>query len=132
MTEADLCSTHDMLRDPRRVFVFYGLPVLAIVGAGASPIADVWRGAVWGAACLVMGGACLANAFACGRVHCYLTGPFAIAIGATAALYGAGVLALGHDGWNLLALVLVVGSVALTFIPEMLFGQYRSRPSART
>ncbi len=131
MSEVDLRSTRDLLRDPRRVFAFYGLPILAIVGAGAAPITDVWRGAVWAGACLTIGGACLANAFACGRVHCYLTGPFAIAVGVVAALYGAGVLALGHEGWNILGLALIVGSVALTFIPELLFGKYRAGRSAR-
>ncbi|HEY1751601.1 MAG TPA: hypothetical protein VGG29_10070 [Caulobacteraceae bacterium] len=131
MSQIDLCEARDLLRDPRRVFAFYGLPILAIVGAGAAPITDVWRGAVWAAACLVMGGACLANARHCGRVHCYLTGPFAIAMGALAALHGAGVLALGPGGWNILALVLVVGSVVLTFVPELLLGKYRTGRSAR-
>jgi hypothetical protein len=123
---SEIPAARDFLRDPRRVFVFYGLPILAIVGAGAAPIPDVWRGAVWAAACLVMGGACLANALTCGRVHCYLTGPFALGVGAVAALYGTGVLALGHEGWNVLGLVLVVGSVALIFIPELMFGKYRN------
>jgi hypothetical protein len=131
MSETDLCASRDLLRDPRRVFAFYGLPILAIVGAGAAPITDVWRGAVWAGACLAMGAACLANAISCGRVHCYLTGPFAIAIAAVAVLYGAGLLALGREGWNMLGLVLIVGSVALTFIPELLLGKYRARRSAR-
>ena len=126
MSEADLCATRDILKDPRKVFAFYGLPILAIVGAGAAPLADVWRGAIWAVACLAMGAACLANVLHCGRVHCYLTGPFAIAMALVAVLYGAGVLALGHEGWNLLALVLVVGSVALTFIPELVVGKYRT------
>ena len=125
MSQPDLRPSLDFLSDPRRVFAFYGLPILAIVGAGAAPIPDMWRGVVWVGACLAMGAACLANALTCGRVHCYLTGPFAIAIGVTAALYGAGVLALGREGWNILGLVLIVGSVALTFIPELLLGKYR-------
>jgi hypothetical protein len=131
MSDADLRSTHDFLSDPRRVFTFYGLPLLAIVGAGAAPINNAWRGAVWAGACLAMGVACLANALSCGRVHCYLTGPFAIAIGVVAALYGVGALALGHEGWNMLGLVLIVGSVALTFIPELMFGKYRAWRSVR-
>jgi hypothetical protein len=48
-----------------------------------------------------------------------------------AALHGAGVLALGPGGWNILALVLVVGSVVLTFVPELLLGKYRTGRSAR-
>jgi hypothetical protein len=131
MSETDLCARRDILKDPRLVFAFYGLPTLAIVAAGAAPIDNVWRGVVWALACLVMGGACIANALHCGRVHCYLTGPFGIAMAAAAALYGAGVLPLGRDGWNLLGLALIVGMVALTFGPELIFGKYRARPAAR-
>lgn len=130
MSDTDLCATRDILKDPRLVFAFYGLPILAILAAGAVPIGDVWRGAVWAGACLVMGGACAANALHCGRIHCYLTAPFAFAIAAAAALYGAGVLELGRDGWNLLGLTLIVGMTALTCLPELLFGKYRARRPA--
>lgn len=131
MSDADLCATRDILRDPRLVFALYGAPTLAIVAAGAAPIDNVWRGAVWAIACLVMGGACIANAMHCGRVHCYLTGPFGIVMAAAAALYGAGVLPLGRDGWNLLGLVLVVGMVGLMFGPELIFGKYRPARAAK-
>ena len=131
MSEADLCARRDILKDPRLVFALYGLPTLALFAAGAAQIDNLWRGAVWAAACLVMGGACIANALNCGRVHCYLTGPFAVAMAATAALYGAGLLPLGRDGWNLLGLVLMVGMAALIFGPELLFGKYRASRSAR-
>jgi hypothetical protein len=131
MSETELCATRDILKDPRLVFAFYGLPTLAILAAGAVPIDNLWRGAVWALACLVMGGACIANALHCGRVHCYLTGPFGIAMAAAAALYGAGVIPLGRDGWNLLGLVLIVGMVGLTFGPELLLGKYRPVRSAQ-
>jgi len=126
MSEPHPCASRDILRDPRLAFAFYGLPILAIVAAGAAPIDNIWRGAVWALACLVMGGACIANALRCGRVHCYLTGPFGIVMAAAAALYGAGVLPLGGDGWNLLGLALVVGMAALAFGPERLLGKYRT------
>lgn len=131
MSEADLCASRDILRDPRLVFAFYGLPIVALFAAGAAPIDNLWRGAIWAIACLVMGGACVANALHCGRVHCYLTGPFGIAMAVAAALYGAGVLPLGPGGWNLLGLALTVGMAGLTFGPELLVGKYRAGPSAR-
>jgi hypothetical protein len=124
-------AARDILRDQTNLCLFYGLPAAAIVASGAAPIADAWRGAVWAGACLVMGGACLWNALRCGRVHCYLTGPFFIAMALAAALYGAGVVPPGREGWNLIGLVLLVGAVVLTFTPELLFGKYRAHRSVR-
>ena len=36
----------------------------------------VLRNWIWIVALLWMGGACLVNAVRCGRLHCYVTGPF--------------------------------------------------------
>jgi len=38
--------------------------------------------------------------FRCGRVHCYFTGPFLLAMSGASILYGAGVLPLGANGWK--------------------------------
>jgi hypothetical protein len=72
-----------------------------------------------------MGAGCLANALRCGRVHCYLTGPFFLLVAIVALLYGLGVVPLGADGWNILGLLALVGALALWFIPEVFFGRYR-------
>src|SRR6266852_7249120 len=75
------CSTttshsHDMLSNPLLAFALFCLPAIAIVATGHYRIGDGWRTAVWTAALSIMGTACLANAVRCGRVHCYITGPF--------------------------------------------------------
>ena len=119
------CKTRDILSSPRRVFVLYWLPTIAIVVAGAPAITSGWRTAVWTVALATMGGACTVNALRCGRVHCYLTGPFFFLMAVVALLHGLGVLRLGGYGWNLLGLITLIGAVALWFLPEMFLGRYR-------
>ncbi len=51
-----------------------------------------------------MGTACIANAVRCGRLHCYITGPFFVAMAVVTLLYGLGALPLGGNGWNLIGL----------------------------
>ena len=74
-----------------------------------------------------MGVACIVNAPRCGRVHCYLTGPFFLLMALIALSYGLGILNLGGNGWNLLGLMTLIGAIALWCLPEMLLGKYRQR-----
>jgi hypothetical protein len=60
-----------------------------------------------------MGAACVANALRCGRMHCYLTGPFFLGMALVALLYGLGVVPLGGKGWNVIGLTIVLGAIAL-------------------
>jgi hypothetical protein len=105
----------------------FGLPIVAIVASGVFNIGMAWRTAVWAAALATMGVACLANALRCGRVHCYLTGPFFLALAIVAVLYGLGVMPLGASGWSVISLALLVGGVVLCCVPEALLGRYRQR-----
>jgi hypothetical protein len=66
------------------------------------------------------------NALRCGRVHCYLTGPFFLLMALIALSYGLGILRLGGNGWNLLGLTTLIGAIALC-PPEMFLGKYRQR-----
>lgn len=72
-----------------------------------------------------MGVGCVVNAVRCGRVHCYITGPFFLVMASVAVLYGFGALALGKHGWNLLGAAALVGALVLTYLPERLVGTYR-------
>jgi hypothetical protein len=78
-----------------------------------------------------MGVACLLNAFRCGRIHCYLTGPFFILSAVTSLGYGIGLLPLGPSGWKWIGNTTIIGAIALTCIPELVFGRYRrNKPDA--
>src|SRR5262249_2097091 len=119
------CESRDILSSRWRTFLLYGLPAIGIVVAGAPAISNVWRAAVWTVALAIMGMACIVNALRCGRVHCYLTGPFFLLMAVIALSYGLGILHLGRNGWNLLGLITLIGTIALWCLPEMLLGKYR-------
>ena len=124
-SDAATCESRDILSSSWRVFVLYWLPAIAIVLAGAPAISNGWRTVVWTVALGVMSGACIVNAVRCGRVHCYITGPFFLLMALAALCYGLGILPLGRSGWNLLGLIGLIGTIALWFLPEMLWGKYR-------
>ena len=124
---AATCKSRDILSHQWRVFMLYWIPAIAIVAAGVPAVSDGWRTLVWTVALATMGTACIVNALRCGRVHCYLTGPFFFLMALAALSYGLGVLHLGGNGWNLLGVIGLIGAVALWYLPEMLFGKYRER-----
>lgn len=119
------CESRDILSSRWRVFFLYWLPAIAIVVAGAPAISSGWRTAVWTVALGTMGAACMVNALRCGRVHCYLTGPFLLLMALVGLSYGLGILRLRGNGWNLLGLITLIGAIALWCLPEMLLGKYR-------
>ena len=94
-SNATTCKSRDILSSRWRVFLLYWLPAIAIVVAGPVAISNAWRAIVWTVALGTMGLACIANALRCGRVHCYLTGPFFLLMALAALAYGLGILHLG-------------------------------------
>lgn len=119
------CESRDILSSRWRVFFLYWLPAIAMVVAGAPAISSGWRTTVWIVALATMGVACIVNALRCGRVHCYLTGPFFLLMAFVALSYGLGILRLRGNGWNLLGLITLAGAIALWYLPEMFLGKYR-------
>ena len=126
-SNATTCKSRDILSSRWRVFILYWLPAIAIVVAGVPAISSGWRTVVWTVALGTMGVACIVNALRCGSVHCYLTGPFFLLMALIALSYGLGMLHLGGNGWNLLGLIALIGSIALWYLPEMFLGKYRQR-----
>ena len=126
-SNATTCKSRDILSSWWRVFLLYWLPAIAIVVAGVPAISSGWRTVVWTVALGTMGVACIVNALGCGRVHCYLTGPFFLLMALIALSYGLGRLHLGGSGWNLLGLIALIGTIALWYLPEMFLGKYRQR-----
>jgi hypothetical protein len=126
-SNATTCKSRDILSSRLRVFLLYWLPAIAIVVAGVPAISSGWRTVVWTVALGTMGVACIVNALRCGRVHCYLTGPFFLLMAVIALSYGLGMPHLGRNGWNLLGLMTLIGAIALWCLPEMLLGKYRKQ-----
>jgi len=124
-SDATTCESRDILSSRWLVFTLYWLPAIAILAVGPLAISNGWRAVVWTVALGTMGMACIVNALRCGRVHCYLTGPFFFLMALAALSYGLGILHLGANGWNLLGLIALIGTIALWYLPEMFLGRYR-------
>jgi asparagine N-glycosylation enzyme membrane subunit Stt3 len=110
-----------------RACLIWGIPAAILLASSWLPERALV--VVWPPVLTFMGVACLLNARRCGRIHCYFTGPFFLALAALTLLYGIGIVPLGAHGWSTLSLVLVIGAVTLTWVPERILGQYR--PSSR-
>lgn len=117
--------SRDILASGWRALAVFWFPALAMVVAGSSRLSRTWITVVWTAALLTMGTACIANAVRCGRVHCFLTGPFFVVMALITFLYGLGAVPLGQHGWNVIGLMVLVGGAALCCLPEMFLGKYR-------
>jgi hypothetical protein len=120
-------ESRDLLSDRRFEIAIYWLPAAALIASGSLHIGQAWRTVIWTVALTIMGVGCLANAVRCGRVHCYFTGPFFLAMAAIALLYGLGVLSIGHHGWGIIGLAVLIGAVLLCWLPEAALGRYRER-----
>lgn len=116
----------DLLSDRQVAGAAYGLPIAVLLVSGIFPMPALLRAAIWAICLSVMGAACALNALRCGRTHCYFTGPFFFFMALLALLYGVGIVPLGRSGWNVIALSTVAGTVVLYYVPELLFGRYRS------
>ena len=101
--------------------LIWGIPAAALF---ASPQRYLF--VVWPVLLTFMGAACILNARRCGRVHCYVTGPFFLLLAVLSLLYGVGVLPLGAHGWSRLSALLLIGSAVSICVPECFVGRYRS------
>lgn len=133
-------NTTDVCADERRdlasglyLCLIFVLPivVLSFTGTVETPFLDrvlsPYRVVIWPVLLVFMGGACLYNVRSCGRLHCYITGPFFLLLALVSLLYGLGWLPLGPHGWVWLADVLILGSIVFCCVPEWLFGKYVRR-----
>jgi hypothetical protein len=67
----------------------------AILATAFDGVTSVTRGVIWTLALVRAGAACVTNACRSGRLHCYITGPFFVTLGAISPLHRVGVLPLG-------------------------------------
>ncbi|MGH9624615.1 MAG: hypothetical protein ACRD4G_09800, partial [Bryobacteraceae bacterium] len=101
------------------------LPIIVLVVTAS--LRTPYLVVIWPTLLVFMGGACFYNGRRCGRLHCFITGPFFFLLALVSLLYALGVLPLGPKGWMWLSNTLVLGSLVLTYCPEWIFGRYRSR-----
>jgi hypothetical protein len=126
--ECGACSTptsKDWAGDKRTFVMLWGLPSIAMVAAGF--LGPLPRTIIWTVMLLWMGGACIANARRCRRMHCRFTGPFLILMAALVVCYRAAMFPLGPYGWDLLEGVIFVGSAILWWGSERVLGVFTVR-----
>ncbi len=124
MTETTLRMSRDLARDRRASFLIWGLPALVMVGTWPLGLGSEAHGSIWASCLSVFGFGCLANARRCGRLHCFFTGPFFLAMALVSLVHGFGVISLGNYGWAWIGGITLVGGCALTILPERIWGQY--------
>ncbi len=113
---ADLKSSRDLAASPVGFALHWGLPIIGMLSVISLPHpVKTW---IWVAALVWMGGACLWNAWRCGRRHCYWTGPFLLLMTLPVLAYGYGVLPLGAEGWKWLGISIGIGAALITAITE--------------
>lgn len=114
-----------------RPAVVFGLPTVAILLSGPGGFPGQVLTIVWPVAFLWLGIACLNNAWRCGRVHCWFTGPFFLILSILSLLHGTEIFYLGSEGWNVLGGSFAIGGTFLYFIPERIWGRYFRVESTR-
>ncbi len=124
MTENAVRVSRDFVRDRRASLLIWGLPALVMIGTGPLGFSSELHGAIWASCLSVFGFGCLANARRCGRLHCFFTGPFFLAMALVSLVHGFGVISLGSYGWAWIGGITLVGASALTILPERIWGQY--------
>ncbi len=124
MTDTTLRMSRDFVRDRKASFLLWWLPALLMVATGPLGFSSELHGSIWASCLSVFGFGCLANARRCGRLHCFFTGPFFLAMALVSLVHGFGVISLGSYGWAWIRGITLVGSSALTFLPERIWGQY--------
>lgn len=110
--------------------VIWGPGVLLLVLTG--PFGGWPRTIGWTAGLIWLGAFCLWNTTRCRRVHCLFTGPFFLVMAMVALLAGLGVVSIGANTWNILSGTILVGGIALYYVPELIWGRYWHRSEGRT
>lgn len=118
-------ASRDFLSNVPLTAMLFWLPIIALFVSGFFQIGLGGRAAVWVVALATMGASCVVNAFRCGRVHCYATGPFFLGMATVALLYGLGVTPFGRNGWNFIGAAVLIGALILCCLPEAFLGRYR-------
>jgi hypothetical protein len=122
MVDDTVQPSRDWLRNPHLSLLAWWLPQFAIV-AGLFATVPL-RTAVWIAALIWMGGACILNARRCGRTHCRYTGPYYLAMIVPVVGLASDAIAAGIYGWIALAVVILAGSKLIWWATERAWGKF--------
>ncbi len=123
-----MSKDRDLSARPVPFLISWGFPMLAAFSTNfiAMPIAAATL--IWVTAFAWMGLGCVINARRCHRRHCYYSGPVFLLGAIAVALVGFRIISLGPDGF-IMVVWATFGLVALTFVPELIWGKYAGKQS---
>ncbi len=113
----------DILGNPGRLLLIYGIPFLAIQltgNFGGFAIATQ----VPALAFLAMSLVCFVNIARCRRVHCYLLGPLFLLAGIGLGLYSFRLFSFGSSTWSIIVNSALIGGACVSFHMETILGTY--------
>ena len=118
-------AENDLATKALPFWALWGAPIAIMLSLNFLRPPVEWATIVLSACLAWMGVGCAINARKCHRRHCYYSSPVLLVGAGLTLLVGIGVVDFGPDGlmyvtWGTFALVF------LTFLPEKLFGKYRS------
>jgi hypothetical protein len=122
LSDKAIHASRDWLASTRANAVAWWLPSTAILAAFIAPVP--LRAAIWIAALIWMGTACILNARRCRRTHCRYTGPYFIAMSAPVLLLAMGVVSGGFVAWTILGLIILAGTGIIWWASESALGKF--------
>ena len=109
-------ASDDWVGNARTSLLAWWLPhTLVVAGLFAGVPA---RTAIWLAALVWMGTACILNARRSGRTHCRFTGPYYLAMTVPVLVFGSGVTTAGPYAWIALAVFILLGDKIIWWATE--------------
>ena len=110
---------------PLPFWLLWGGPIVVLPSLNVLRLPLRWTAGVFAVCFVWMGVGCAINARRCRRRHCYYSSPVLLVGALLTLLVGFGHLDFGPDGFMYVTWGTFVG-VLLTFLPERLFGKYKS------
>lgn len=112
----------DWLGKAYNSIIAWWIPKGAILATLFAPVP--MRAAVWTAALLWMGTACILNASRCGRTHCRYTGPYYLAMVLPVLVLGFRLVSANFYGWLALGLFVICGGWIIWWATERALGKF--------
>lgn len=118
-------SNNDFVASPLPFWLLWGGPIVVLLSLNVFRLPLTWTAGIFAACFAWMGVGCAINARRCRRRHCYYSSPVLLVGALLTLLVGLGYLDFGQDGFMYVTWGTFAG-VLLTFLPERLFGKYKS------
>lgn len=122
----------DNMRRPFRFMLFFGIPILGLLGANLLAAMPVARASIDILSFAWMGIACLVNALKCNRAHCWFTGPWSLLVAIALSAHEFLDVRVAKISFADIVNAGFIIFLLLWFVPELILGKYFARHSTET